>query len=332
MVNSSVQFSIIIPIYNAEKYLVRCIQSILDQTYQNFELILVNDGSQDNSLSISERYAKKDDRIKVVSQKNQGVSSARNRGIELAKAEYVTFIDSDDFIASDYLKIFSSDAEIHNADIMISGTIIKYEKSLKKKDIIIRHIDSTKSSEIPDVDKKFLLNPSWGKCYRRELIINHCIEFDETFHFGEDVIFNFTYLQYVSNLSILNYAGYYYFQSKSDSLVKRQYSYEKTKEFATKITTLRYQLMNRLKFNNNYICIIEKQNTLYTIASIMSMYSKKFKKNRIQRLKILKENTNILELQLLPKGLYYSFLAFTFRLRNVYLIDQLLYIYKYVIK
>src|SRR5690606_6348044 len=141
MVNSSVQFSIIIPIYNAEKYLVRCIQSILDQTYQNFELILVNDGSQDNSLSISERYAKKDDRIKVVSQKNQGVSSARNRGIELAKAEYVTFIDSDDFIASDYLKIFSSDAEIHNADIMISGTIIKYEKSLKQKDIIIRHID-----------------------------------------------------------------------------------------------------------------------------------------------------------------------------------------------
>lgn len=104
MEKSTIDFTVIVPVYNAEEYLDRCIESILNQTFTNYELLLVNDGSKDNSLQILRKFEKIDKRITVFTQENQGVSVARNQGIENAKGEYICFIDSDDWVENDYLE------------------------------------------------------------------------------------------------------------------------------------------------------------------------------------------------------------------------------------
>lgn len=104
---TDVKISVIVPVYNVEKELPRCIKSLLTQTYSNFELLLINDGSSDGSPEIMERYAEKDPRIRTLHKKNGGVSSARNRGLEQAKGEYVCFVDADDVVASCYLECFA---------------------------------------------------------------------------------------------------------------------------------------------------------------------------------------------------------------------------------
>ena len=121
--------SVIVPVYNSVKYLDKCIQSILNQTYKNFELLLVNDGSSDNSLEICNLYALKDDRVKVIDQSNGGVSSARNAGIDYAKGEWITFVDSDDWVHKDYLLQRVALAEERNADVVYCDAENVYEKS-----------------------------------------------------------------------------------------------------------------------------------------------------------------------------------------------------------
>ena len=111
------KISIIVPVYNAEKYIGTCIDSILKQTYQNFELLLINDGSSDNSLEVLNQYSKKDKRIRVIDQKNIGVAKTRNKGIQLARGEYIAFIDNDDYIDEDYLEQFMN--VCNNQDIVI---------------------------------------------------------------------------------------------------------------------------------------------------------------------------------------------------------------------
>ena len=110
-------FSVIVPVYNAEKTLQRCVDSILAQTFEDFELILINDGSKDQSGDICDEYAAKDSRVKTVHKTNGGVSSARNAGLRIAQGEYIAFIDSDDYIDNDYLLGFKH----YDADLIISG-------------------------------------------------------------------------------------------------------------------------------------------------------------------------------------------------------------------
>ena len=115
--------SIIIPVYKVEKYLPNCIESILRQTFKDFELILVDDGSPDNCGEICEEYAQKDSRIKVVHQPNGGLSAARNSGIDIAKGDYLTFIDSDDFVFPHYLEILVKLCQENDADMSVCSSV-----------------------------------------------------------------------------------------------------------------------------------------------------------------------------------------------------------------
>ena len=125
------EVSVIIPVYNSKNYLNKCIESLINQTFNDIEFIFVNDGSTDNSLSILEQYSKKDSRIKIINQKNQGISQARNRGMKEAKGRYIGFIDSDDWVDLDfYQKLYSSIIET-NADIAVSS-IIRIGKNYQK--------------------------------------------------------------------------------------------------------------------------------------------------------------------------------------------------------
>ena len=118
--------SVIIPVYNVEKYLPQCIDSILAQTFTDFELILVNDGSKDCSGNICDEYAQKDSRIVVIHKENGGASSARNRGLDIAKGEWISFIDSDDYVTPNYLSNLISEAQANCASLVIQGHI--YQK------------------------------------------------------------------------------------------------------------------------------------------------------------------------------------------------------------
>ena len=125
--------SIIVPAFNAEKFLEKCLNSILDQTFSKFEIILINDGSQDNTLNICEQFVKKDARVVLVNQENKGVSMARNTGVMKAQYPYISFVDSDDWIEKTYLEVLFNTLTQYNADISICGHYVDdIDKKLKK--------------------------------------------------------------------------------------------------------------------------------------------------------------------------------------------------------
>lgn len=169
--------SVIVPVYNVEKYLSRCVESILVQTFKNFELILVNDGSKDNCAEIMKKYEMIDARIKTIYQDNQGLSSARNAGIDIAEGEYLTFVDSDDYIYPDYLEKLVDAIERNHADISICGnvrfssvvnpepTYNFYGEKIITKIQACKYIYDTARGRANYV-------VAWGKLYKKELFAN----------------------------------------------------------------------------------------------------------------------------------------------------------------
>lgn len=186
------KISVIIPVYNVEKYLVRCINSILNQSFENFELILVNDGSTDNSLEICKTYLNKDKRIKLVSQANKGLSAARNTGLSYAKGNYICFVDSDDFVEKDYLLLLLNSIEKYDSDISMceyyltdnKGKRYSIGKFNEPKDIPVLSGKETfsyfyKSDYVANV-------VAWNKIYRSYLFDN--IKYNEGCFFEDELI------------------------------------------------------------------------------------------------------------------------------------------------
>lgn len=183
--------SIIIPIYNVEKYLERCLESVICQTYRNLEIILINDGSTDNSSKICDKYAKKDHRIIVIHKENGGVSSARNRGIELAKGEYIGFVDSDDYIEPNMYEELYNEAVISDADIVMANYIVKTGKN-EKKHFVDKGKDVLNKEKFYD---NLLDNYFQGylptKLFNRRIIFskNELILLNDTINIYEDLLF-----------------------------------------------------------------------------------------------------------------------------------------------
>lgn len=225
------EVSIIVPVYKVEKVLHYCIDSILNQSFTNFELILIDDGSPDNSGVICDEYAKNDDRIIVIHQDNGGVSSARNAGIDKAKGEYITFIDSDDFIDKNYLKILLEVKEKYiNYDNVWCGfrTVDSYYKDLKGKQNIIfdinEEISSLSRKDIMTLHEKWLDAGPYCKLYETFIIKNNNLRFDVNISLGEDLLFNFDYLDYNNGkIAVINKSLYNYNVSNENSLGSKYY-------------------------------------------------------------------------------------------------------------
>ena len=205
--------SIIVPIYNVQKYLPRCIESVLNQTYKNFELILVDDGSPDRSGDICEYYAKKDSRIKVIHKQNGGVSSARNAGLSKMKGVYATFLDSDDFLPNTAIEILYNEMQNKNADCSI-GSIKRIDvfKSILKKNLnsVVEVANSIQMTTlIFDRNKYDELGFIAGKLYKSKILRENSIFFIEGL-FGEDGEFFFNYLKYCKRIAISDICVYCY--------------------------------------------------------------------------------------------------------------------------
>lgn len=213
--------SIIVPVYNVANYLIECVDSILGQTFSDFELILVNDGSTDKSLDICRKYEAKDSRIRVVDKQNGGVSSARNAGIDRAKGEYITFVDSDDLIKIDYLENLVNALNI-DTDLVQSG-IIFFDNASGRE---------IGQEELPVHNKLFrnapgdclliatmpLITSPVSKLYRTSILRENDIRFDESFSYGEDRDFNLKYLGVVQSVRSIGYKGYLYRKGLDNSL------------------------------------------------------------------------------------------------------------------
>lgn len=187
---SNIEVSVIIPIYNVEKYLARCLESLVGQDFAKpFEIILVNDGSPDESAKIAEDYAQRFDCIKLYTQENRGVSAARNNGISHANGRYITFADSDDFVEKDYISVLYDLLEKSGADISYCGFYTVNESSGKRHSYFLSHGAGVFTSAqmlkslFHDVTVRSF---SWGKMYRREIFTECNIKFPEGRHF-EDV-------------------------------------------------------------------------------------------------------------------------------------------------
>ena len=223
------KISVIVPVYNVERYLKGCLDSILSQTYSNIEIICVNDGSTDKSREILEEYKKRDSRIKIVDKRNGGLSSARNAGMEVAQGEYYSFIDSDDWVAPDMLEKLYRSITILNTDIAICA-VHQYDETKKEIDdtnpyYTLEYFDKTFDNRAFSYKetKPFIMDVcvmAWNKLYRRSLIEECNARFPEGLIF-EDGPFFFTIFFITERVSIVRDFLYYYRINRKNSIIQK---------------------------------------------------------------------------------------------------------------
>lgn len=283
--------SVIVPVYKAEKYLADCIDSILSQVYEDFELILVDDGSPDGCGKICDDYAKQDSRITVIHKQNGGVSSARNAGIKEAKGKYICFVDSDDRLLPEFLKECIKTLESFKTNIAVcaySQEIHGLNKDIaySKEPTVL--LDRDKS--IMELLEKVLIAAPWGKLYRADIIKENNITFPLELSCGEDLIFNFRYCDFAKEIAMINKPLYFYNTENEASLmnVYREdlISLKKTiiKELTFYIEKWNVDKQQKIKFDN-YV--------YYSYESVL--FNTFSKRNKDRFLKKLKYNRSILK-------------------------------------
>lgn len=285
------KLSIIIPVYNVELYLDKCIESIRNQTLREIEIILVNDGSTDSSGYICKKYAELDSRIKIITKPNGGLSSARNAGIKASKAEYIGFVDGDDYIASDMYKVMYEKAIENNCDIVISQL---------KQDISNRNYNYM-YPEYKKLDREFIIDtliPNilsgknemfvTNKIYRKSIITKNNLEFKKT-TIWEDKIFNLELYPYINSMYYIP-KQFYTYRVVWGSMVRK---YHKDKfDVVSKIYDIQLSIMN--KCNIKDVNTINKHQKCFlnnSIVCISEQYIiKQYNDRKIQYNKIIENN------------------------------------------
>lgn len=212
--------SVIVPVYNAEKYIRRCVDSILVQTFNDFELLLIDDGSTDSSGSICEEYAVLDNRVRVFHKVNGGVSSARNLGLENAFGEWVSFIDSDDYVSSTYIQDLYSQIN-DTVELVISFSVSVFRDKYSQMTYLDKLI-SRKNFEllITEYDLDWRTSP-WAKLYKRSVIATNGMRFNISLPIAEDLVFLYEYLLYIEQIRVKGVSNYFYSAEIEGSLTKR---------------------------------------------------------------------------------------------------------------
>ena len=225
---NTVEISVIVPIYKIETYLPKCIDSLLDQSFEEFELILVNDGSPDNCSKICDEYQAKDSRIKVVHKKNGGLLSARKAGLRNAKGRYTAFVDGDDWVDKFYLDTLFKLAEANGADLVVTGHFREFDgkiETIKPKESGIYGENELKSSVIPKAiyNGKFcehgISTYVWNKLFKTELLYSILLEVPNDIVMGEDAAITYSYLSISKNM-VVSRIPLYYYRQRHDSIVK----------------------------------------------------------------------------------------------------------------
>lgn len=255
-----IKVSILIPVYNTEKYLRKCLESVVNQTLKEIEIIITNDGSSDNSENIIKEFMKLDDRIIYSKQKNSGLGATRNKGLELANGEYIAFLDSDDWVDKDFYEILYKEAKKGSYDLVVSS----YLNEFKDKTILNDSKSEDRISYLKNVLRGNEAGFSWNKLYKKELIKSNNLQFPLRGYFEnvEDQYFTVRSIYYSKNIGFTNFSNIHY-RHNENSIVNR---YQKGL-----IDDIEKLYIENLKFFNNesiYVEIINK-NILKGIISII---------------------------------------------------------------
>lgn len=224
----SPKLSVIIPIYNGEEFVEQLVHNVLTQTFADFELILIDNGSKDDTAKIIKKLKTKDSRIVVISQDNSGPSSARNAGLAIAKGTFTIFIDVDDDIEPNLFEIMTQKIEDSTSDLVVAGWIIDYYHKdgrfvsqrtihLEPDAIDPKKQDLTKYA-VRSIGNDGRLYNLWNKIFKTSLIKKHQLSFREDLRFGEDLVFNLGYLKHTGRITIIGDALYHYREQSSTSL------------------------------------------------------------------------------------------------------------------
>ena len=244
--------SIIIPVYNAANYLERCVDSVLNQEYTDFELLLMDDGSTDASVGLCDAYAAADSRVRVFHKENSGVSDTRNMGIREARGTYLQFLDSDDWITPDATKLFVRAAQENDCDLVISDFYrVVGERVSQKGDIDEEMLFSREdfAQQMMEDPADFYYGVLWNKLYRRDLIEKYSLRMNTEISWCEDFMFNLEYLRYADSIYALKAPVYYYVKRKG-SLVTQGNSIS---------NTIRMKLMVFEYYNNFYNHVFDEE-------------------------------------------------------------------------
>lgn len=289
--NTQPLISIIIPCFNNGKYVEKCLKSINKQSYQNYEVIIINDGSSDNSKSVIQNFIEGKTRYFLINQNNSGVSVARNKGLQIAKGDYICFVDADDYIEPNYLEVLYKTMVNNESDLSICSVI---HENLEGE---IIYLDKLKPQTLSNIETANLKKLIWGyacnKLFKKEIIQKNKLFFEKDIMFAEDELFYLNYLFKIERVSMTN-----------DCL----YHYVRQKQSATKNTTNMSVQINRFDSRKKIIDLLEKnhvnQNIInkHIIACVdtcLLVLAYKFKKQKLNKkqkttyLKYIKQNKSI---------------------------------------
>lgn len=287
--------TIVVPMYNVEKYIEKCLNSLINQTYKNIEIIIINDGSKDNSLSIAEKKAKGDSRIKIISQPNQGLSAARNAGIDNASGSYICFVDSDDFVHQDYVKLLLECILKNEADISACGFFYIDEEGNKwkrkeKENKLYNNEEALKDIFSKEQNTEIM---TWNKLYKIQLFRDNKIYFPIG-RYHEDNFTTYKLYYYAKKIVMISNELYYYLQ-RNNSIMGQKFNkkrldiidaIEETKNFfKDKELDLYeeiqcYEILTKINILNNMIRDKYKEKEKKDIVKDIKENKKNYKKNK----------------------------------------------------
>jgi len=289
-----ITISVIIPVYNADKFLKRCVTSLLSQTLASCEFIFVNDGSTDSSRSILEDFQKKDVRIRLIHQENKGVSEARNAGLQIAHGTYIGFVDADDYVENNFFDTLYQTAEKFQLDITVcnyfstqDGTNFTSKAPFEEHSVY--ESETIKKDIIPYFISHENINSIWNKLYRTSLVLSHHIVFPKGVALGEDGWFNSFCFAKATKVYFLSYAGYHYIDvsgSATRNLAGKNYFQRIEQEFLNDYSHLQ----------NDYLDVrkIEQLKAYKYGTKVVSLLHEYY--NPINKLEVATRNKLVLEL------------------------------------
>ena len=281
---SSPKLSIIIPVYNAEKYIEECIKSVLNQKYKDFEIIIVNDGSTDNSLNIISKLKNSYGKIKLFNLENNGVSNARNFGIEQSKGEYIGFVDADDLIDEEMYLTLMKNMENESLDIIMCARENFYVNTNKTNKIFL-DIDTNVKIERKFYEEKLLplivklddsISSVWSKMYRKSVIIENDIKFDVNLNINEDWNFNIDFLGFSKNFMYIN-KPYYKYRVENNQSLSRKFRNDYFDIYVKKYNKIYKKFVLEQKEKSDLLKIANESLCYYTSFSIINEFDKKNK-------------------------------------------------------
>ena len=302
MENKSPKVSIIVPVYNVEKYLHRCMDSLINQSFEDIEIIAINDGSTDGSLDILKEYKEKDSRVIIVDKENGGLSSARNEGIKIALGEFITFVDSDDWLDLNTLSDMYENSMKYNCDVVMCSYSREYSNKSKPKifdldKLIIydeskcrglhRRIVGPINEELNNPEHNDSLVTAWGKLYKSSIIKNNDIKFVDTSIIGtEDCLFNVYFFANVKRAVFINKDYYKYWKENSNSLT----SVHKSNLKSRWITMYRYirDFLDRNKYEQDFYIALDNRICMSTLGLGLNECNKANKVSELRKIRNIK--------------------------------------------